>query len=195
MADTSAVFKQVADILDEVAQKLKVECVLITRNTPTHLRIEGTSGPAEKIYTVGAQQRKGSIFEEQHELYCEHLLNKNLPYLFVRDSRVDPVWDGNEDQVVFGLVNYFGYPIRDGRGSLYGTICVLHTEPRDYSDEDKTALQQLQQAVENALKFKSRVKTLAPVAESKIVQPLQQITSTSLKAEPILQPAKVAARA
>lgn len=155
MAHTSAIFRQVTEILDEVAEQLKVESVLIAQNKPTHLRIEGSAGPAEKIYKVGNEQRKGFAFEEQHELYCEHLLNRGLPYLFVKDSRLDPVWDGNEDQVEFGFVNYLGYPVRDAKGHLFGTICVLHTEPRDYSDEDKAILQQLRGEVEKALKLKS----------------------------------------
>ncbi len=166
MANTSTRFQSIAITLEQVAQKLKVELVLVTRNTPTHLRIEATAGLAEKFYQVGRLQRKGSIFEEQHELYCEHLLNKAIPYLFVRDSRVDPLWDGNEDQAVFGLINYFGYPIRDAQGRLFGTVCVLHTEPRNYSDEEKASLQQLRQEAENALKFKgSRVRTEIPAVE------------------------------
>lgn len=160
MADTSVLFQPLAETLEQVIEKLKVELVLITRNTPTHLRIEGTAGPAEKLYQVGAQQRKGSVFEEQHELYCEHLLNKSLPDLFVRDSRVEPLWDGNEDQIVFGLINYLGYPIRDAQGKRFGTVCVLHTVPRDYSQEDKAALLQLQQEAEIALQSKtSRVRS------------------------------------
>lgn len=155
MAHTSAIFQQVTEILDEVAQKLAVESVLIVRNKHTHLRIEGTAGPAAKIYQVGNEQRKGFAFEEQHELYCEHLLSRHLPYLFVRDSRLDPVWDGNEDQVEFGLVNYLGYPVRDAQGRLFGTVCVLHTSPRDYSDEDKAVLQRLQTEAEKALKLQS----------------------------------------
>lgn len=155
MAYTSAIFERVVERLDEVAEKLRVESVLIVRNKPIHLRIEGTAGPAEKIYKVGNEQRKGFAFEEQHELYCEHLLTRNLPYLFVRDSRADLVWDGNEDQVEFGLINYLGYPIRDAQGRLFGTVCVLHTEPRDYSDEDKAILKQLQSEVEKALKLQS----------------------------------------
>lgn len=154
MAQTSAIFQQVTQTLDEVAERLRVASVLITKNKPTHLRIEGTAGPAEKIYKVGNEQRKSFAFEEQHELYCEHLLNRRLLYLFVRDSRIDPLWDGNEDQVEFGFVNYLGYPIRSAQGHLFGTICVLHTEPRDYSDEDKDVLQRLQSEAERALKLK-----------------------------------------
>lgn len=180
MANTSSVFKQVAQTLDEVIRKLNVELVLITRNTPTHLQIEGAAGVAAKIYQVGMQQRKGSIFEEQHELYCEYLLNQGLPYLFVQDSRIEPQWDGNEDQIAFGLINYLGYPIRDARGKLFGTVCVLHTEPREYSDEDKAILQKLQTAVEDTLKLKtSHLKNYTPVAVDNKVQPWQ-ITPTLL---------------
>lgn len=194
MADTSILFQQVAETLEQVAQKLKVELVLIARNTPTHLRIEGTAGPAEKFYKVGAQQRKGSVFEEQHELYCEHLLNRAIPDLFVRDSRVDPLWNGNEDQVVFGLINYLGYPIRDAQGSLFGTVCVLHTEPRDYSDRDKAALQRLQQEAENALKSKTpRVRTYVPATELRVFQPLQT-PLTPLKVEAMFTPTKLSGK-
>ena len=192
MANTSTLFQKVTETLEQVAEKLQVELVLIVRNNPTHLRIEASAGRLEKFYKVGAQQRKGSVFEEQHELYCEHLLNKALPYFFVRDSRIDPLWDGNEDEVVFGLINYLGYPIRDAQGKLFGTVCVLDTKPRDYSDEEKAALQRLQQEAENALRFKaSRRTTHVPAPQLRAFQPLPT-PLTPLKVEAMLTPSTLA---
>jgi GAF domain-containing protein len=150
MADASEIFKPIANQLDEVAATVGVESVLIMRSTPTHMRVEATGGAAEHIYQVGAEGKKGGVFETAHELYCERVVNTNAP-LFVKDSASDPEWDGNEDQVEFGLGNYLGYPIHDDAGHVFGTVCVLHNQARDYSDADKALIEQLRDAAENVL--------------------------------------------
>jgi hypothetical protein len=45
--------------------------------------------------------------------------------LFVRDSRTDPTFAGNEDEVEFGLHNYLGLAVHDQSGKVVGTVCVL----------------------------------------------------------------------
>jgi len=150
MADANEIFKPLANQLDEIAAKVGVESVLIMRSTPTHMRVEATGGTAEQIYQVGAEGKKGGAFETAHELYCERVVNTNTP-LFVKDSASDPEWNGNEDQVEFGLGNYLGYPIHDAEGNVFGTVCVLHNQARDYSDVDKAIIEKLRDDAEQVI--------------------------------------------
>lgn len=152
MANASKIFEPLAGKLDEVATTVGVESVLIMRSTPTHMRVEATGGPAERIYKVGAEGQKGGAFESAHELYCERVVNTNQP-LFVKDAALDPEWDGNEDQVEFGLGNYLGYPIHDANGNVFGTVCVLHNQARDYSDADKAIIEGLRDQAEQVLQI------------------------------------------
>jgi GAF domain-containing protein len=150
MANSTDLFSPLQSELDQLAQTLDVQSVLIMRSTPTHMRVEATGGPAEKIYQVGAEGKKGSAFSEAHELYCERVVDTGNP-LFVEDSSQDPEWDGNEDQVEFGLVNYLGYPLRDASGEVFGTVCILNDVPRTYEESDKAAIETLLDQAESIL--------------------------------------------
>lgn len=156
MADANEIFKPLANRLDEIAATVGVESVLIMRSTPTHMRVEATGGAAEQIYTVGAEGKKKEAFETAHELYCERVVNTNTP-LFVKDSALSPEWNGNEDQVEFGLGNYLGYPIHDAEGNVFGTVCVLHNEARDYSDADKEIIEKLRDEAEQVLQTDAKL--------------------------------------
>jgi hypothetical protein len=57
-------------------------------------------------------------------LYCERIVDTNDD-LFVRDSRTDPTFAGNEDEVEFGLHNDLGLAVHDQSGKVVGTVCVL----------------------------------------------------------------------
>lgn len=150
MGKSSAPFTPLRQRLDEVAQELGVESVLIMQSTPTHMRVEASGGPQEATYAVGAEGRKGSVFEEAHALYCEHVVDNDRP-LFVRDSTKEAEWAGNEDEVEFGLRNYLGFPLHNADGSVYGTVCVLHNEARDYSQAERQAVEKLRNEAQQAL--------------------------------------------
>lgn len=156
MADANEIFKPLANRLDEVAATVGVKSVLIMRSTPTHMRVEAIGGTAEQIYTVGAEGKKRDAFETVHELYCERVVNTNAP-LFVKDSVLNPEWNGNEDQLEFGLGNYLGYPIHDAKGNVFGTVCVLHNEVRDYSDADKAIIERLRDEAEKVLQTDAKL--------------------------------------
>ena len=72
--------------------------------------------------------------------------------LFVRDSRKDQTFAGNEDEVEFGLHNYLGLAVHGPDGAVVGTVCVLDDRARDYGDEDMQALQGLRENVERLVR-------------------------------------------
>ncbi|CAM4017908.1 GAF domain-containing protein [Nocardia ninae] len=150
MSDSSAQFRPIESLLAQTATELGVRSVLVMRSTSTHMAVEATAGAAEVHYTVGAEGKKGSAFPEAHELYCERVVDNDTE-LFVRDSRTDPDFAGNEDEVEFGLVNYLGLAVHNPDGSVYGTVCVLDDQVRDYTSEERARLEELRAAAEHAL--------------------------------------------
>nr|WP_042179683.1 GAF domain-containing protein [Kibdelosporangium sp. MJ126-NF4]CEL13963.1 GGDEF family protein VCA0785 [imported], putative [Kibdelosporangium sp. MJ126-NF4]CTQ88332.1 GGDEF family protein VCA0785 [imported], putative [Kibdelosporangium sp. MJ126-NF4] len=151
MADTSENLAGLSADLDEAARRIGAKSVLVMRSTPTHMRVEASAGESEAVYPVGAEGRKHGAFPEAKELYCERVVDTAQP-LFVRDSRDDPEFAGNEDEVEFGLVNYVGIPLTADDGTVIGTVCALHDTPRDYSAEDIGALERLRDQAQRALR-------------------------------------------
>ncbi|MFI6046753.1 GAF domain-containing protein [Nocardia sp. NPDC051321] len=155
MSDSSARFQPIESLLEQTAAELGVRSVLVMRSTPTHMAVEATAGAAEAHYPVGAEGKKGAAFAEAQELYCERVVDNDTE-LFVRDSRADPAFAGNADEVEFGLVNYLGLAVHNPDGSVYGTVCVLDDQARDYTPEQRARLAELRTTAEQALAAEPR---------------------------------------
>jgi len=141
--------------LDALVEKLGVQSVLVMRSEPDSMVVAATAGEASKYYTVGAAGTKAGPHTgeaaDRTPLYCERVVDADAP-LFVRDSREDPTFAGNEDEVEFGLHNYLGLAVHGADGSVVGTVCVLDDRARDYSDEDLQALEELRKNVEQVVR-------------------------------------------
>jgi len=133
--------------LERVAQKLGVKSVLVMRSEPDSMVVAATAGEATKHYTVGAAGKKAGDDAGRVPLYCERIVDTDAD-LFVRDSRADETFAGNEDEKEFGLHNYLGLAVHDAAGKVVGTVCVLDDEARDYTEEQRGELERLRGAVE-----------------------------------------------
>lgn len=133
--------------LEKVAELLGVKSVLVMRSEPDSMVVAATAGEATKHYTVGGAGQKALDDQNRVPLYCERIVDTNED-LYVRDSRTDQTFAGNEDEVEFGLHNYLGLAVRDQAGKVVGTVCVLDDHARDYSDEQREELETLRGAVE-----------------------------------------------
>jgi GAF domain-containing protein len=109
--------------------------------------VAATAGEATRHYTVGAAGQKAGTDEDRVPLYCERVVNTDET-VFVRDSRTDKVFAGNEDETEFGLVNYLGLAVHDPDGNVVGTVCVLDDKARDYTEEERAELDRLRTDVE-----------------------------------------------
>ena len=109
--------------------------------------VAATAGEATRHYTVGAAGKKAGATESGVPLYCERVVDTGET-LFVRDSREDNLFAGNEDETEFGLYNYLGLAVRDGSGNVVGTVCVLDDKARDYTEADRAELDRLRTDVE-----------------------------------------------
>lgn len=120
--------------LQAVADKLGVESVLVMRSDRESMVVAATAGPASAFYRVGDAGKKAATASDRVPLYCERVVDGGEA-IFVRDSRLDETFAGNEDEVEFGLNNYLGVPVRNADGEVVGTVCVLDNHPRDYDDD------------------------------------------------------------
>ncbi|AQA04532.1 GAF domain-containing protein [Mycobacterium sp. MS1601] len=148
--DTTPGLRGLSAELDAIVAKLGVKSVLVMRSQPDSMVVAATAGEASKHYTVGAAGQKAGD-TERVPLYCERVVNTDAP-LFVKDSRDDATFAGNEDEVEFGLHNYLGLAVHDPSGGVVGTVCVLDDAAREYRDDEVAALEALRDDVERALR-------------------------------------------
>lgn len=146
-AETNPELAALAPRLDEVARLLKVRSVLVMRSEPDVMAVAATAGGVAEHYPVGAVGKKAGDDQGRVPLYCERVVDSGQE-VFVRDSRVDKLFGGNEDEVEFGLTNYLGLPVRNSAGEVVGTVCVLDDVAREYTDAQRDELAGLRAQVE-----------------------------------------------
>ena len=145
--DTTAALAPLAEDLAALADRLNVKSVLVMRSEPDSMVVAATAGEATQHYTVGAAGKKAGEDGGRVPLYCERVVDADEA-LFVRDSRADNVFAGNEDETEFGLHNYLGLAVHDPDGKVVGTVCVLDDRARDYTEAERAALERLRSDVE-----------------------------------------------
>jgi GAF domain-containing protein len=148
--DTTAGLAPLSGQLEKIAEQLGVKSVLVMRSEPDSMVVAATAGEATQHYTVGAAGKKALSDESRVPLYCERVVDSDSA-LFVRDSRDDPTFTGNEDEVEFGLHNYLGLPVHDGSGKVVGTVCVLDDTAREYTAEERAQLSAIAGEVERII--------------------------------------------
>lgn len=109
-AETNPQLAALAPRLDEVARLLGVRSVLVMRSEPGAMAVAATAGEAAVHYAVGSVGKKAGDDQDRVPLYCERVVDTG-DEVFVRDSRVDKLFAGNEDEIEFGLTNYLGLPV------------------------------------------------------------------------------------
>lgn len=148
--DTTAGLAALAPQLEKVAERLGVKSVLVMRSEPGSMVVAATAGAGTEHYTVGAAGTKAGDDASRVPLYCERIVDSGED-LFVRDSRADQTFAGNEDEVEFGLHNYLGLAVHDPAGNVVGTVCVLDDAARDYTTEQRSELEKLRGEVESVI--------------------------------------------
>ena len=149
--DSTSALAPLASRLEQIAAQLGVKSVLVMRSEPDSMVVAATAGEATKHYTVGAAGKKAGDDDSRVPLYCENVVKADSD-LFVRDSRDDATFAGNEDETEFGLHNYLGLAVHDADGTVVGTVCVLDDSARDYTDEERAELDRLRGEVEQIVR-------------------------------------------
>ena len=81
---------------------------------------------------------------------CAHVVGAN-EVLVVPDLAKDPRFAANPHLRAMGLRFYAGAPLRLKRGGAIGSLCLLDTEPREFSERDTKLLQNMAQDLMEAI--------------------------------------------
>jgi len=78
--------------------------------------------------------------------FCQHVVDRAAP-LVVRDAREDPLVCDNAAVEDLDVVAYLGVPLVTPEGYVLGSLCAIEDSPRDWSDDDVSALRDLASSV------------------------------------------------
>ncbi|MEP7739872.1 GAF domain-containing SpoIIE family protein phosphatase [Nocardioides sp. 31GB23] len=97
--------------------------------------------------------------------FCQWVVADQAP-LVISDARLDDRLHTNLAIPDLGVIGYAGYPIRDHRGTIVGSLCAITHEPREWTGEDLASLQDLAAACSSELAQRGLREEAALAAES-----------------------------
>ena len=131
-------------IVDLMADLCDSTAGLVMRITGEDIEVFVRSQTEGNPYHVGDRERLlGS------GLYCEHVISTRLA-LHVPDALADPQWDKNPD-IRLHMIAYHGHPIVAPDGEVFGTICVLDSQPHDLESRYDRMIHSFKQHIEQDL--------------------------------------------
>ncbi|MCL9783972.1 sensor domain-containing diguanylate cyclase [Vibrio sp. S4M6] len=95
--------------------------------------IKNTDDPNGDKVPVGL-----SMILNGSDVYCEETVKTDTTYK-VEDALNDPRW-ANSPELDLGYYSYIGVPILYPNGSVFGTICILDTQSRTFSESVEKVL-------------------------------------------------------
>lgn len=138
------ILREWQSILDLLARIEKAKAALIMKISGDDLEVLLSSKTSSNPYRVGNKQRYvGS------GLYCERVLRQG-EMLMVPDATQSAEWRHNPD-MKYDMKCYLGFPIKLPTGGYFGTICVLDTEPNNYSQDMKDCMEKMRDLIETNL--------------------------------------------
>lgn len=141
-----ALLRQWQSMLDILAEFMEVPVALIMHLDRDELSVYVKNNSPQNPYSIGDTEKC-----IDSGLYCEHVIQHNQR-LFVADARNDINWQNNPD-LELNLLNYLGYPLRWPNGDIFGTMCVLDTQPHFYSEKQERLMLQMRDMVETNLEL------------------------------------------
>lgn len=131
-----------ADIVDTsfdryarmVARALRVPVALVTRLEPSRQVFLGAVGLSEPWATCRETPLSHS--------FCQYVVSRNEP-LVVSDARESELLRDNLAISELDVIAYAGWPITDHTGFVIGSLCAIDAEPRDWTEAELAALEDL----------------------------------------------------
>ncbi|TWI54826.1 diguanylate cyclase (GGDEF)-like protein [Pseudomonas duriflava] len=88
--------------------------------------------------------------------FCAYALLDPHKALVISDARLDERFSSNPLVIAPPYIRFYaGHPLIASSGLPIGTLCLLHSQPRQLSDEERYRLQDLAQLIEGHLKLRS----------------------------------------
>jgi GAF domain-containing protein len=111
--------------------------------------------------------------------FCQHAVRSGEPFL-VEDARVHPLVSDNP-AVAAGVVSYAGVPLVLG-GTAVGALCVIDSQPRNWSTEEVSTLRALARSTMRLLEERGQARTLGHKSASTENEHLLPLARKHLKA-------------
>jgi diguanylate cyclase (GGDEF)-like protein len=131
-------------MLDLLAEMMDVPAALIMRIDRHRITVVAKNLSMHNPYDIGETTQ---LFDSG--LYCEQLIRQNAP-LLIENALEDPQWQDSPG-VDKNMINYLGYPLRWPDNTIFGTFCVLNSQPKHYTDQQQKLMQQMQGMIERHL--------------------------------------------
>lgn len=74
--------------------------------------------------------------------FCKYAVATGDSFV-VRNARLDPLVRNSPSIEVNGIGAYAGAPLQTTRGNVLGTVCVIHPEPHDWTEDELAVLEDL----------------------------------------------------
>ncbi|MDN8549813.1 SpoIIE family protein phosphatase [Microbacterium sp. NM3R9] len=97
---------------------------------------------SETVFTKSQPSTSNFRHTPIEDSFCGEAV-KQPAVLEVRDGREDPRFADRAIVAEHGIRFYAGYPIHTEAGETVGTLCLLDTSPRELTDSDREAFEQL----------------------------------------------------
>jgi PAS domain S-box-containing protein len=131
-------------LLDMTTELMEIPVALIMRLHPETLEVLLRSNNNDNVYHKGEHANLGT------GLYCETVMESRRE-LIISNALKDPKWMDNPD-IALNMISYMGFPILWPTGEIFGTICVLDSKERIYTEMNKKLLGQFAELIQDDLK-------------------------------------------
>ncbi|HEY9103252.1 sensor histidine kinase [Chitinimonas sp.] len=132
-------------LIDLLAFHAQVPCAMINRAEPAEhtLVFQTVNGNGTHGYTAGQS------IDLSLNSYCANVLKRREP-LLIKDARLHREMADNPTACL-GMIFYYGLPIRRANGELFGTLCILDSEPRSPDSQVTGLMEVFRTTLENDL--------------------------------------------
>jgi signal transduction histidine kinase len=131
--------------VDLMAHIFDVPAGLIMRVLPPEIQVFIRSDTDKNPYE---EHEKASL---NTGLYCETVMAKRS-LLHVPNALEDSVWENNPD-VKLNMISYLGVPLIWPNQDIFGTICILDSKTRHYTDLYQALLWQFKEIIDGDLRL------------------------------------------
>lgn len=132
------------NIINLLADLFDVSTALIIQIKDDKIEVLLKNNNTSNPYNIG-----DSMILANSGLYCENVI-KNQNILYVKNALKDEKWCNNPD-IELNMINYLGFPISFKNGEYFGTICLLDSNEKIYSQTQIRLLNEFKNAIETDL--------------------------------------------
>ena len=120
-------------------------------------------------------------------LYCETVMSTRR-HLHVPNALDDPKWMNNPD-VSLNMTSYLGVPLLWPTGDVFGTICVLDSKTRHYTEDYLKLLRQFKTIIESDFKIIAELEQAKRMQQAILPHQFPDIPGAAMAAQfiPMLQ--------